>query len=61
MLRTKIAKFESGMIESHYAQWKRMKFKTKDIFKLKQTIKNGSFIDFDFPHKDESVSNEESV
>ena len=38
-----------------------MKFKTKDIFKLKQSIKGSSFVDPDFPHKDESISSEEAV
>ena len=61
MLRSKIQKFEGGMIDNHYSEWKRMKFRTKDIFRLKQTIKSGSFIDGDFPHKQESICNEEPV
>ena len=60
IFRRKTQKFE-GLIDIHYSSWRRMKFRTKDIFRLKQTIRNGTFVDGDFPHRKESICNEDSV
>lgn len=38
-----------------------MKFKTKDVGKLRNVMRNRSFVDFDFAHKNQSIGSEDSM